>query len=67
MASNSAKQKLYRDRKKAGRCVWRVEGDEVAVEERLEREGLLDPMSEPSADDVARALSALLAKLLRYS
>jgi hypothetical protein len=65
--ANSAaiKQKHFRERVKAGKCVLKVECEQGALEALLEASGLLPPATDAARTEVEAAVGKLLALLIR--
>lgn len=59
----AAKQRAYRERKKSGRIVVRIEIDKVDVSERLIEAGLLDAWDADDPDAIASALASATVTL----
>ena len=60
MTSAAARQRLYRQRQRAGRAVLPVEADLVALEQRLLDVGLLRAAEVEDKDALARALQRVV-------
>jgi hypothetical protein len=65
VSSAAVKQKLFRERVKAGKCVLKVECEEHAIEALLEDAGLLMPATDADRTEVEIAVGKLLALLIR--
>jgi hypothetical protein len=65
VSSAAIKQKHFRERVKAGKCVLKVECEEHAIEALLEDAGLLTSAKDVARTEVERAVERLLALLIR--
>jgi hypothetical protein len=65
VSSAAVKQKLFRERVRAGKQVLRVEVEAHAVEALLEAAGLLPPATDTGRPEVEAAVGKLLALLIR--
>ncbi|WP_172643462.1 hypothetical protein [Rhizobium gallicum] len=64
-ASSRERQRRYRDRRRAGRRVLRIEIDEVELAVVLERLHFLDPQKADDDEAVERGLSDMIQVLCR--
>jgi hypothetical protein len=64
VTSAAVKQKHFRERVKAGKCVLKVECESHAIEALLEDAGLLTPAKDAARTEVEAAVERLLALLI---
>ena len=64
-AAAAARMRRLRERQASGQVTFRIQLDEVQLLETLAAARLIDRMSEPSRDDIERAVERLIAALGR--
>lgn len=61
MTAAAFRQRRHRARQRAGMRCFRIEADEVALADRLVRDGLLNPIAADDAQSIRQALEHAVA------